>query len=48
MGADYIIIDDPLKPDQALSDTKRKSVNDWHDDSLCSCLNDQEKAAASY
>ena len=23
-GADYIIIDDPLKPDEALSDTQRK------------------------
>ena len=25
-GADFIIIDDPLKPDEALSDTQRKAV----------------------
>lgn len=30
-GADFIIIDDPLKPDEALSDTQRKAVNDWFD-----------------
>jgi hypothetical protein len=28
-GADIIIIDDPLKADDALSDTRRRSVNDW-------------------
>jgi predicted phage terminase large subunit-like protein len=41
-GADYIIIDDPLKPDEALSDTQRKSVNDWFDNSLYSRLNDKK------
>ncbi len=40
-GADYVIIDDPLKPDEALSDTQRKSVNDWYDNSLYSRLNDK-------
>ena len=40
-GADCIIIDDPLKPDEALSDTQRKSVNDWYDNSLYSRLNDK-------
>jgi predicted phage terminase large subunit-like protein len=41
-GADFIIIDDPLKPDEALSDTQRKSVNDWFDNSLYSRLNDKK------
>src|SRR5438045_4196747 len=40
-GADFIIIDDPLQPDKALSDTRRKSVNDWYDHTLSSRLNDK-------
>jgi predicted phage terminase large subunit-like protein len=40
-GADYIIIDDPLKPDEALSETQRKSVNDWFDHTLYSRLNNK-------
>ena len=40
-GADFIIIDDPLKPDEALSDTQRKAVNDWYDHTLYSRLNDK-------
>ena len=42
-GADYIIIDDPLKPDEALSEIQRKSVNNWFDHSLYSRLNDKRK-----
>ena len=42
-GADFIIIDDPLKPDEALSDTQRKSVNDWYEHTLCSRLNDKRR-----
>src|SRR5438477_3559031 len=38
-GADFIIIDDPLQPDKALSDTRRNAVNDWYDNTLCSRLN---------
>jgi hypothetical protein len=30
-GADLILLDDPLKPDEALSETCRKAVNDWYD-----------------
>jgi hypothetical protein len=41
-GADFIVIDDPLKPDEALSETQRKSVNDWYDHSLITRLNDKE------
>src|ERR1700722_497287 len=40
-GADVIIIDDPLKPDEALSETRRKAVNDWYDNTLVSRLNDK-------
>jgi len=40
-GADYIVIDDPLKPDDALSETRRKAVNDWFDNTLYSRLNDK-------
>ena len=38
-GADIILIDDALKPDEALSDTVRKSTNDWYDHTLYSRLN---------
>jgi predicted phage terminase large subunit-like protein len=41
-GADYIIIDDPLKPDEALSDTQRTSVNNWFDHTLYTRLNDKK------
>jgi predicted phage terminase large subunit-like protein len=40
-GADLVIIDDPLKPDEALSETQRKAVNDWFDHTLYSRLNDK-------
>jgi predicted phage terminase large subunit-like protein len=42
-GSDYIVIDDPLKPDEALSDTQRKAVNEWYDNTLYSRLNDKRK-----
>lgn len=44
-GADIIIIDDPLKADDALSETRRRSVNEWYDNTLRSRLNNQEKGA---
>jgi predicted phage terminase large subunit-like protein len=40
-GADLIIIDDPLKPDEALSETQRTAVNEWFDHTLYSRLNDK-------
>jgi predicted phage terminase large subunit-like protein len=40
-GADYIIIDDPLKPEEALSESQRKAVNEWFDHTLYSRLNDK-------
>lgn len=42
-GADYIIIDDPQKPDEAMSETRRKYGNDWFDNTLLSRLNDKER-----
>ena len=41
-GADYLIVDDPLKADEALSDTRRRSVNDWFDNTFYSRLNDKK------
>jgi predicted phage terminase large subunit-like protein len=41
-GADVIIIDDPLKAEDALSEARRRSVNDWYDGTLRSRLNNQE------
>jgi predicted phage terminase large subunit-like protein len=38
-GADLIIIDDPLKPDEAVSETQRRAVNNWYDHTLFSRLN---------
>src|SRR5207248_6012981 len=40
-GADFIIIDDPLKPDEALSEAQRTAANDWFDHTLYSRLNDK-------
>ena len=42
-GADLIIIDDALKPDEALSETRRNAVNEWYDHSLLSRLNDKAR-----
>ena len=41
-GANFIIIDDSLKPDEAFSDTQRKAVNDWFDHTVYSRLNDKK------
>jgi predicted phage terminase large subunit-like protein len=40
-GADLIIIDDPLKPDDALSEPRRTAANQWYDNTLVSRLNDK-------
>jgi predicted phage terminase large subunit-like protein len=42
-GADLILLDDPLKPDDALSETRRTAVNEWYDNTLLSRLNDKAK-----
>jgi predicted phage terminase large subunit-like protein len=40
-GGDYLILDDPLKPDEAVSDAQRRAVNTWYDHTLYSRLNDK-------
>jgi hypothetical protein len=42
-GADLIIIDDPLKAEDAMSEPARRRVIDWFGGSLVSRLNDKEK-----
>src|SRR5437660_1834498 len=44
-GADMIIIDDPLKPDEALSTAQRNGTNAWYDHTLYSRLNDKRYGA---
>lgn len=44
-GGDIIIIDDPIKPDEAMSDTTRNSVNEWFHTTLASRLNDKKRGA---
>ncbi|MCP3460022.1 hypothetical protein [Bradyrhizobium sp. CCGUVB23] len=40
-GADIIILDDALKPDQALSERERMNVNSWFSNTVRSRLDDQ-------
>jgi len=42
LGGDYLIIDDPMKPDEALSEGARKSVNKWYDGTLRTRLDNQQ------
>ena len=44
-GCDIMIIDDPLKPDDAMSETVRPSVNNNYHDTLKSRLNDPKDGA---
>lgn len=44
-GADLIIIDDPLKPEDALSDTQRRAVNEWYDNTLYTRLNSKAQGS---
>ena len=39
-GCDVAILDDPVSPDQALSDAERNTANNWIDATLRSRLND--------
>lgn len=41
-GADFIILDDPLKPEEAMSKTFRDAVNSWYTSTLLSRLNNKE------
>ena len=42
-GADFIIIDDPLKAEDGASETARARVIDWYDGTLSTRLNDKER-----
>lgn len=44
-GGDILILDDVIKPEEANSDTTRKSVNDWYQSTLASRLNDKRSGA---
>ena len=44
-GGDIIVIDDPLKPIDALSDSKRERVNNWYANTLLSRLDDKQTGA---
>lgn len=44
-GANLIILDDPLKPEEAMSETQCNNVNAWYDNTLYSRLNDKTTGA---
>ncbi|GAA3740091.1 hypothetical protein GCM10022269_15830 [Sphingorhabdus rigui] len=44
-GGNLIIIDDPLKPEDAMSQTKREAVNAWYSRTLLSRLNNKANDA---
>src|SRR5215472_2402433 len=44
-GADIIVIDDPLKPEEALSDARRNATNEWFLNTLYSRQNDKCRGA---
>jgi hypothetical protein len=44
-GADLIIIDDPAKPEEAISEKARQSLNDWFRGTLLSRLDDKSRSA---
>jgi predicted phage terminase large subunit-like protein len=44
-GGDMIVIDDPLKPDDAMSEVKRSTANQWFSNTLLSRLDDKRTGA---
>jgi predicted phage terminase large subunit-like protein len=44
-GGDIIIVDDPLKPDDAFSETRRSGANQWFTNTLLSRLDDKRTGA---
>jgi predicted phage terminase large subunit-like protein len=44
-GGDIIVIDDPIKPDEAMSEVTRKKVLNWYANTLSSRLNNKETGA---
>jgi hypothetical protein len=45
LGGDVIVIDDPLKPDEAVSDVLRNAANNWLDNTVMSRFNNQKTGA---
>ena len=45
LGGDMVLIDDPLKPDEALSPSARNAANNWVDNTVMSRLNDKRTGA---
>lgn len=43
LGADYLIVDDPIKADEAQSEVSRNAVNDWVSSTLLSRLDDKKQ-----
>ncbi|RTL51178.1 MAG: terminase [Rhodocyclaceae bacterium] len=43
-GSDFILIDDPIKPEDANSDTTRNKVNEWFKSTLLSRLEDKKRS----
>lgn len=44
-GGDIIVIDDPIKPDEAMSETTRANTLGWYRNTLVSRLNDKQRGA---
>ena len=44
-GGRTIIIDDPMKPADAMSETMREATNEWYDHTLLSRLDDKQRGA---
>jgi len=44
-GGDLIVIDDPLKPDDAMSESRRTAANQWFTNTLLSRLDDKRTGA---
>ena len=42
-GGDFLIVDDPLNPMEAASETQRATANTWFDQTFASRLNDKER-----
>lgn len=42
IGADVIIVDDPMKPDEALSDAERRRANEWTRHTLFTRINNKK------
>jgi hypothetical protein len=48
MGGDMIIIDEPQKPQEVLSEALRNKVTDWLPNTLLTRLNDKETAVRAH